>query len=314
VDNPADSHVNKIQSLAPIALFVYNRPEHARRTIESLRANDLASDSDLIIFSDGPKNPDAKDKVGEVRELIRAVSGFRSVTIRESPENKGLAKSIIEGVTDVCTEYGRIIVLEDDLVTSPWFLRYMNEALREYELIERVVSVHGYTFPVDEQLPETFFVRGADCWGWATWRRGWDLFEPDGAKLLAELRLKKLTRLFDFDGAYSYTRMLKKQIAGKNQSWAVRWHAAAFLANRLTLYPGTSLVQNIGNDMSGTHCSASDTFFVKLAERPITVGRIPLEECFSARMALVRFWKASEGSLATRIARRIRRALVVRNE
>ena len=304
--------MNKAQSLAPVVLFVYNRPEHARRTIESLRANDLASDSHLIIFSDGPKSPDAKDKVREVRKLIRGVSGFRSVTIHQSPENKGLAKSIIGGVTGVCTKYGRIIVLEDDLVTSPWFLRYMNDALCEYELDERVVSIHGYTFPVDEQLPETFFVRGADCWGWATWRRGWDLFEPDGAKLLAELRLQKLTRLFDFDGAYSYTRMLKKQIAGKNQSWAVRWHAAAFLANRLTLYPGTSLVQNIGNDMSGTHCDARDSFFTKLAERPIRVGRIPLEECSSARMALVRFWKANEGSLATRIARRIRRALVVR--
>ncbi len=297
--------------LAPIALFVYNRPEHARRTIESLKANDLASESQLIVFSDGPRNAEARVKVQEVRELIRGVNGFRSVTIHESPENRGLAKAIVGGVTEVCQEHGRIIVLEDDMVTSPWFLRYMNDALSEYELDERVISVHGHTFPVDEQLPETFFLRGADCWGWGTWRRGWALFDRDGIKLLTELRLQKITRQFDLDGAYPYMQMLESQIAKKTDSWAILWHAGAYLANRLTLYPGRSLVRNIGNDESGTHGSRTDTFLVNLAESRIRVTRIPLKECAAARMALVRFLHAHKGSLVNRVIRRVRRGLGV---
>ena len=276
-------------NVAPIALFVHDRPEHARRTIESLKGNDLAAVSDLIVFSDGPRNHDAKGGVEEVRRLIRSVSGFRSVAIRESPHNKGLAGSIIGGVTEVCEEHGRIIVLEDDLVTSPSFLRYMNDALSHYELEERVISIHGYAFPLDVKLPETFLLRGADCWGWATWKRGWRLFEQDGAKLLDELRARKLARQFDLDGAYPYTRMLRDQIAGRNDSWAIRWHAAAYLADRLTLYPHKSLVQNIGNDRSGTHSAKTSKFSVRLADGRVSVEPIPIQECQVAREALARF-------------------------
>jgi GT2 family glycosyltransferase len=176
-----NSRITNTASYAPIALFVYNRPDHARQTIEALKENELSAESDLIIFADGPKNSGAQAKVNEVRKLIKNVIGFRSLTIHESPNNKGLANSIIDGATKVCEEYGRVIVLEDDLVTSPWFLKYMNDALNTYEQDERVISVHGYTYPVDEPLPETFFLRGADCWGWATWKRGWELFEPNVA-------------------------------------------------------------------------------------------------------------------------------------
>lgn len=292
---------------APIALFVHNRPEHTRRVLDALRSNELASESDLIVFSDGPRTADAKVSVEEVRALIRRIDGFRSVTIRESAQNKGLAKSIIDGVTEVCREHGRIIVLEDDLITSPWFLRYMNDALVEYALDERVISVHGYAFPVDEQLPETFFLRGADCWGWATWKRGWDLFEQNGKKLLEELRRRKITREFDLDGAYPYVRMLEDQIAGKKDSWAIRWHASAYLADRLTLYPGTSLVQNIGNDRSGTHSGKTAEFLVDLARSRTSVVRIPLEECSVARTAVVRCLNARKRGLISRAIDRIHR-------
>jgi glycosyltransferase involved in cell wall biosynthesis len=304
-----NSRITNTASYAPIALFVYNRPDHARQTIEALNENELSAESDLIIFADGPKNSGAQAKVNEVRELIKNVSGFRSLTIYESPNNKGLANSIIDGVTKVCEEYGRIIVLEDDLVTSPWFLKYMNDALNVYEHDERVISVHGYIYPVDEPLPETFFLRGADCWGWATWRRGWELFEPNGAKLLAELRQQKTTRQFDYDGAYPFTHMLEDQIAGRNDSWAIRWHAAAFLANCLTLYPGKSLIDNIGTDASGTHGRKTNRFTGNFAQNPISVIHIPFEESGIAYKAFARFLRTCHGGLARRALYWIRRAV-----
>jgi len=163
--------------LAPIVLFVYNRPWHMRQTIEALQKNELAEVSELFIFSDGPKSEADKEKVLEVREYIKTIPGFKSVTLIKRERNIGLAQSIITGVTDVINRYGRIIVLEDDMVTSPYFLKFMNEALEFYKDAEKVVCVHGYIYPIEAKLPETFFLRGADCWGWATWKRGWDLFD-----------------------------------------------------------------------------------------------------------------------------------------
>jgi hypothetical protein len=240
-----------------------------------LKANPLAAQSDLFVFSDGPKNADAAAGVAQVRELLKGLTGFRSVTVAERERNFGLAASIISGVTDIVSRHGAVIVLEDDLVTSPHFLRYMNDALELYRDREEVASIHGYIYPVEGALPETFFLRGADCWGWATWKRAWELFEPDGAKLLARLRDGKLTKAFDRDGSYEYTRMLEDQISGRNDSWAVRWYASAFLADRLTLYPGRSLVQNIGMDALGTHCDVSPAIPSACLRSPCARMRAP---------------------------------------
>ncbi|KKO18108.1 MAG: putative methyltransferase [Candidatus Brocadia fulgida] len=223
--------------LAPIALFVYNRPWHLRQTVESLNKNELAEFSELFVFSDGPKSEADKEKVLAVRKYIKTISGFKSVNIVEREQNLGLGNSIITGVTEIINRYGRIIVLEDDMISSPYFLRFMNEALEFYEDEERVASIHGYIYPLKTLLPETFFLRGADCWGWATWKRGWNLFETDGSKLLYELKKNNLLRKFDLNGTYPYTRMLKDQAKGKNHSWAIRWHASLFLKEKLTLYP-----------------------------------------------------------------------------
>ena len=268
---------------APIALFTYNRPWHTQQTVEALLQNELASETNLVIFSDGAKNDNDQMKLDDVRRYIHTIKGFNSVSIIESPTNHGLASSIINGVTEVVNKYKRIIVLEEDLVSSPFFLRYMNDALELYQNVEKVISIHGYVLPVFEELPETFLIRGADCWGWATWKRGWDLFEGDGQKLLSELKKRKLTRQFDLGGAYRYTRMLKDQIAGRNSSWAVRWYASAFLKNRLTLYPGRSLIQNIGNDGLGTHVGNLDIYDVELAAKRISVGSIELAENKTAK-------------------------------
>lgn len=282
---------------APIALFVYHRPDHTRRTIEALRNNELAADSDLIIFSDGPKTDDDTAQVAEVRALLAEVTGFRSVNRVMRDHNLGLARSIISGVAETVAARGRVIVLEEDMVTTRYFLRYMNDALDLYEHDDDVISIHGYVYPVEGTLPETFFLRGSDCWGWATWKRGWDLFEPDGRKLLSELRQRGLEQDFDFGGTYGYTRMLRGQIAGRNNSWAVRWYASAFLRDKLTLYPGTSLVHNIGLDSSGEHCRSTRILDTELATHPLRLERIPIREDEYARACFVSYFSSSQSSL-----------------
>ena len=292
-------------TLSPIALFVHNRPKHTQKTVEALQKNNFAQESELFIFSDSWKNEEARKKVEEVREYIKTISGFKNVTITERKENWGLANSIISGVTEIVNKYGRIIVLEDDLVTSPFFLEYMNEALDLYEKEEKIISLHGYIYPVKEKLPETFFLKGADCWGWATWKRGWDLFEPDGKKLLTELEKRNLTKEFDFDGNFHFTKMLKKQTAGLTNSWAIRWYASAFLKNKLTLYPGKSLVQNIGQDMSGTHEGNSAVYQTAMADKKISIGSIEIMENRKAREAIADHFKSINPGIFGRVIKKI---------
>ena len=264
---------------APLVVFAYNRPRHLARTLEALAANDLAADSPLILYCDGPKTPDAAESAREVREVAAAARGFASVQVVARERNMGLAASIIDGVTAVVGEYGRVIVVEDDMVTSPFFLRYLNDALEAYADNPRVASIHGWVFPhAVPNPPETFFLRGADCWGWATWKRAWDRFNPDTARLLAELRTRDLEKAFNCDGAYDYTGMLERQLRGTVDSWAVRWHASAFLAGMYTLYPGRTLVHNFGFDGSGTHCKGIDNYVSEMSPGPIPVRLQPLLE------------------------------------
>ena len=296
-----------------MVLFVYNRPWHTRQTIKALQKNELADRSDLFIYSDSPKDEQTEKAVKKVREYIHTIDGFKTVTIREQGKNMGLAGSIIDGVTAVVNEYGRVVVLEDDLVTSPFFLRYMNDALDLYECEGKVISIHGYIYPLSEKLPSTFFLRGADCWGWATWKRGWDLFEEDGQKLLNELEERKLTRLLDFNGTYNYTQMLRDQIAGKNDSWAVRWLVSAFLRERLTLYPGISLIRNIGLDGKGTHCGTSDAFDVKIAQEQISVQSIDIVENATAKKIIEDYFRCLNPSLFGRMLGFVKNILTIRS-
>lgn len=289
---------------APITLFVYNRPDHTRRTVEALRANILANESDLIVYSDAPKSGTQAENVREVRKYIRKIDGFKSLTVIERDTNLGLARSIIDGVTATVNKYGRIVVLEDDMVTSPYFLTYMNEALEKYAEDDRVVSIHGYVYPVGQPLPEVFFLPGADCWGWATWNRGWACFNADGQFLLDELKRRKLIRSFDFNGAYPFSKMLERQIKGTNNSWAVRWYASAFLAGKLTLYPGRSLVHNIGNDKSGTHCGELANLDAPLSNTPINLTNIDIEPSQKVRQAFEDFFRKRITGLLGRLMRK----------
>jgi len=277
--------------LAPIALFVYNRPIHTAKTIASLLLNDECIASDLYIFSDGPGEDDAEELVKEVRSYCHSIQGFRTVTIFDRPRNLGLAQSVISGVTSILEDYSKIIVIEDDMLVSQYFLHFMNSALLKYEFDNEVMSVTGYQYPVNGKLPDTFFIRGADCWGWGTWRRGWANFNPNGTELLKELERKKLTKRFDYDGAYPFTRMLKNQISGKNNSWAIRWGASIFLKNGLMLAPGKSMLINIGLDGTGTHCSFSHDFDSNLYAGKIELSNIPIKESPEARLLIIQYFK-----------------------
>ncbi|MDA8090980.1 MAG: hypothetical protein M0Z61_12280 [Nitrospiraceae bacterium] len=300
-------------SFAPIALFVYNRPWHTRQTVEALKKNELAAESDLFIFSDGPKNAAFEGQVKAVRDYLRTIDGFRAIHITERNENYGLAKSIIGGVSEVISRFGKIIVMEDDLVSSKYFLKFMNEALNFYENEENVASISGYMYPLEERLPASFFLRGAECWGWATWRRGWNVFEADGKKLIQEIHRRKLKKIFDVNGAYGYTKMLQDQIAGKNDSWAVRWHASVFLKDMLTLYPGASLILNIGFDGSGTHCGRiNGPSQIQISEKSPRMKQIPVTENKEIFITLEKFLKRKKGSLPKRLKNRIVRIFKTR--
>lgn len=264
--------------LAPVTIFVYNRPWHIKQTIEALKKNKLARESELFIFSDGPKDEKDKKKVEEVRNYIRSLDGFKDITIRERRKNYGLAESIIAGVTEIVNIYERIIVLEDDLLTSPYFLQFMNNALNRYQGVENVASVHGYVYPIKKVLPETFFLKDPGCLGWATWKRAWRLFDKNSETLLRQLLYRKLTDEFDYSHSYPFTEMLQKQANGQVNSWAIRWYASLFLKNKLILYPGRSLVYHNGNDGSGTNFRNSKELDVELSQRPIKVVKIPLKE------------------------------------
>jgi len=301
--------MTNLELRAPIVLFAFNRPWHTQQTVDALLKNAEAKDSDLIVFSDGPKDEVSAQEVVEVRQYLRSIKGFKSICIMERESNLGLAENIISGVTEVVNEFGRVIVLEDDLVTSPYFLKYMNDALSFYEDDERVISTHGYNYPIPE-LSRPFFLKGADCLGWGTWKRGWDLFERDGAKLLQELKSRNLLSRFDFFGAYPYTAMLKGQIKGKNQSWAVRWYASALLQDKLTLYPGKTLVRHIGAD-SGTHCKSGgmDALESDVSENPVDLSTVQVEEDAKAVAAIAGFFRGIRIPLHKRLMRKIVRGI-----
>lgn len=294
---------------APILLFVYNRPGHTRRVIESLKSNAEASASPLIIYADQARGEADASRVEEVRRYIRSIDGFGQIKIIERTENWGLARNIIDGVSTQVNAYGRVIVLEDDLVVSPYFLRFMNDALETYKDEERVGHIQACDFTKDPSLPDTFLIKWTGSWGWATWARAWKHFNPDGKALLAQLEARHLTRTFDFNGNYPFTRMLRRQIAGKNNSWAIRWNASLFLADILSLNVGKSLVQNTGFDGTGTNCGGGGLYASDLWMHPLPVVPIsPVVEHTEARRAFARYYHRTNGFWAKAI-RRIKRTL-----
>ncbi|MFH1509079.1 MAG: sugar transferase [bacterium] len=245
------------KKLAPITLFVYNRPEHTSKTLRALRGNTKAIKSDLVIFCDGPKNEEDEKKVSAVKNIVNKITGFKSLEIFTRDKNYGLANSVIDGVTKVINKYGNIIVLEDDIIVAKTFLNYMNEALKFYKYNKKVYSITGYNPIVNKNLDsiteyETYFSPRASSWGWGTWKNRWQEVDWEVKDFEEFSTDKKAQKIFN-KGGEDLNRMLNKQINGQLDSWAIRWCYAHYKNNAYCLFPKKHYLYNIGQDGSGTH-------------------------------------------------------------
>lgn len=294
------------KELAPIILFTYNRPWHTHQVLSALQKNDLSDQSVLYIFSDGGKDFEDEKLVEETRKILDNTTGFKEVTVVKRPVNFGLAANVIDGVTTIVEKYGKVIVLEDDLITARSFLTFMNKALDVYEEVEEVAHIHTFCYG-GLNLPDTFFIKWVGSTGWATWHDAWKLFQPNGEKLLAEINERKLARTFDFNGKYPYTRMLRRQIEGKNNSWAIRWNASLFLENKLSLNTGKSLIYNIGFDGSGSHSGSQDFYNMGLYDKELDIVKPQrIQESVEARRQFEEFYRKTN-SFWAKAKRRLQR-------
>jgi hypothetical protein len=242
-------------SYAPIALFTYNRPEHTRKTLEALANNELASETPITIYSDAPRSDLDTGAVKDVRAYLDSVTGFQSIRVVKQDKNQGLAKSIISGVTNCVSKSGRVIVMEDDMLTSPYFLNYMNQALDEYMHEERVMHVAGWGYPIEKEgLEDGYLWRGMNCWGWGTWADRWAYFKKDIPGLYRQVPLSQRWR-FNLNGRRRYWAEVAANKSGLFDTWAVFWYATIYLRSGLCANPTESLVQNIGLDGSGINCA-----------------------------------------------------------
>ena len=256
-----------MNKLAPIVLFVYNRLEHTLKTVSALLKNELNEKSDLIIYADGPKHESDIQKVNEVKNYINSIEGFRHVKIIQRQKNYGLARNIVEGVTEVVNQYGKVIVLEDDIITSPGFLKYMNSALDLYENHEKVMHVSGYMYPVNTRKNGILFLRVLSCWGWATWKRAWSRYNDDPSKFIHLLNSDEKIREFNIGGNADFYAQLEANYLNKIKTWAVKWYASWYFEGGISIFPSRSLTSNTGHDGSGTNSKVSSKYSSeKLAE------------------------------------------------
>lgn len=260
-------------NLAPVILFVYNRPWHTEQTLNALALNNLADKSVLYIYCDGPKKDASEEdlkKINEISQLVKSKQWCKEVVVIQRDDNLGLAKNVIDGITTVINKYGRIIVLEDDLITSPQFLTYCNEGLEIYKNASNVYSINGYQFPIDFNISDTFLCPLAtSSWGWATWKEKWDCFQHDIEYKDLIQNHNFLMNRFNFAN-YDFASMINNP-----KSWAIKWYYSVFIKNGLGLFVTKSLVINIGLDGSGENCGIEDVnqnlskeiFFIKLEDK-----------------------------------------------
>jgi len=301
-------------NLAPVVFFVYNRPAHARRTIEALRNNPLAEKTDLIVYSDGAKCCESSIGVQAVREYVREIEGFNTVTVIERDTNWGLAANIIDGVTDVVNKYGKVIVMEDDIVTSPGYLRFMNNALQFYEQENKVWHISGWNYPIAiEGLEDVFFWRVMNCWGWATWVDRWKYFEKDPEQLLLKWTCEEKYR-FDLDGSGVFWSQVEANAQGNINTWAVFWYATIFEYNGLCLNPALSYVDNIGHDGSGTNCGNSGpTLLAELNDRVEVKLTDRIVESVLAVDRIKSYYVSTRKPFLIRVVNKISRVVLKRN-
>lgn len=298
---------------APVALFAFKRPKTLQAVLESLEKNPQFSATQIYAFCDGPR-PDAPPEVVagvlETRQVLKRWQERAAIELVTSDVNRGLHRQIPDGISRVLDRHDRVIVLEDDILVSPFFLEYMNQALEIYADDPRVMQVSAFMFKVGGKLPETFFYNVNSCWGWGTWRRAWQHFDDDASTLLKQLTRRPDFSMYDFNGGQNgcfYDQLVKNHL-GDLKSWAVKWHTSMYLKGGFCLHPRKTLVKNIGFGADGTNCVASDErYSVDLSEKSIAVERIPVEKCASAYAAVAKLFVSRE-TITRKVARGIRRS------
>lgn len=276
---------------APIILFTYNRPEHTAQTVHALKNNYLSRQSDLIIYADGPKDQRDHPDIMAVRDYLHTIKGFKSIEIIERDKNWGLADSIIDGVTTVINNYDRAIILEDDIVTSPFFLQYMNDALSFYNEEKKVMHISAYIDPIGRPLPSTFFSQICSCWGWATWADRWSKFNNNPHSLYDKIKSNNKLYAFDLDNSGIFLPQLLANIYGTRKTWAILWQASVFLENGLALHPGQTLTKNIGFDGSGEHCPTNHLYInQKVSIQKTAITSIPIQLHIPSREIIKDFY------------------------
>lgn len=279
---------------APIVFFAFNRPDHTLRSLQALQRNPLAARSVLYIYADGPR-PDETDegleRIREVRRIIASEQWCGRVVLRPRDKNVGLIVGLPSGISEVLEEHDRVIVIEDDVVVSPGFLEYMNTALDLYADDERVMHVSGYLSPIDipDDYPETtFFYNHTTCWGWGTWRRAWQYFTRDGARLMREIDVSGRKKYVNLDNSYEYYWSMRYLDEGRYQDWNVYWHVAVTLRGGHCLHPVRSLTVNTGFDGSGVHCQEDVDYRAPAVAEHLPIRKIPVEEDRQLRAQLNR--------------------------
>ena len=273
---------------APIIVLGYRRPEHLRRALESLSSNVESKYSKVYIFVDGPRDFSEIEMNNATIMVAKEDYGFGETEYFFSPVNLGLAKSVIRAVTMVISRHGKVIVVEDDLIVSNNFLKYMNEGLDFYQANRCIGAIQGFQYPIDTGGIDCKFLRGADCWGWATWNDRWTELNLNSKMLLTSIVASNLAKKFNLYGAFNYTGLLEAQDRGEIDSWAILWHASLFLRNLYSVFPPTSLVVNAGLDGSGTHEGISKIFDTKLSEGNSWkfLSEIPADNIFEKKLVV----------------------------
>ncbi|PCJ15891.1 MAG: sugar transferase [Candidatus Cloacimonadota bacterium] len=302
-----------MSNLAPIVLFVYDRLDKTKKTINALQKNKLAKYSDLYIYSDAAKSKKIQNCVDEVRQYIECINGFGKVIIIYREKNWGLANSIIDGVTSIINKYGKVIVLEDDLVTSPYFLKYMNDALLFYKNKKKVWHISGWNYLINtSSLEDIFLWRLMNCWGWATWQDRWQSFEKNTDKIMDQFSETEINR-FNLDGTADFWAQVIANKKKKINTWAIFWYATIFKNDGLCLNPTQTFVENIGQDGSGVHCKGGNSYCGELS----TCKNIEFNEVFSEnKIALSRIQKLyinQKKSILVRIINKVFRMFIKRN-
>jgi hypothetical protein len=275
--------------ISPLAIFAFNRPKYLEKCLKSLKLNKLSRQTITYFFIDYPKLEKDFKNYHKVLNMVRETNIFKKKVIIQRKYNYGLKKNILNGINYVLKKNETIIVLEDDLYLSKYFLDYMNKYLYFFKNSKNIASIHGYCYPIDKKNLNNFFLlRGADCWGWATWRRAWKFYNDDNLMLAKKIKSKNEIDTFNFNNSFNYYEMLLNR---PENTWAINWYASAFIRNMFTLYPKNSYVRNMGNSGLGTHSNKIDKRFDISLSKSFKFEKLIIAEDLNARKKFEEFFK-----------------------